>query len=57
MLSLTYFSAELLISTLPFFHSVTIRVNRKFMASLSAWLNRFTFRNGLKEIGLPFSKV
>ena len=57
MLSLTYFSAELLISTLPFFHSVTIRVNRKFIASLSAWLNRLTLRKGLNDIGFPFSKV
>ena len=57
MLSLTYFSAELDISTFPFFHSVTISVNRKFIASLSAWLNRRTFRKGLKEIGLPFSNV
>ena len=57
MLSLTYFSAELDISTFPFFHSVTISVNRKFIASLSAWLNRRTFRKGLNEIGFPFSKV
>ena len=57
MLSRTYFSAELDISTLPFFHSVTINVNRKFIASESAWRNRFTFRKGLNEIGFPFSKV
>ena len=57
MLSLTIFIEADDIVSFPFFQSVSISVNRKFRAWLSAVLNRSTFLKGLNEIGLPFSKV